>query len=98
MKTSTLVTAAVLILTTVIVSASPPAPAFHPFVGAKKPAPGKKDEAVMRNPQAQTIASPLASETRAVIAADGSLEIRCREVPSQRRHDSDAHAIPGPHR
>lgn len=98
MKTSTLAAAAALALTVATVSASPPAPAFHPLAGAKKSAPGKKDGAVMRSPQTQTIAAPVVSETRAVIAADGRLEIRCREVPNQRQHGPDGHAIPGPQR
>ncbi len=97
MKTSALAAAAVLALTTGAVSASPPAPAFHPFVGAKKSA-ATKDGAAMRSPQAQTITAPLVSETRAVIAADGSLDIQCREVPNPRRRDSDDHAGPGPRR
>lgn len=97
MKTSALAAAAVLALATGIVSASPPVPAFHRFVGAKKAA---TDQAgpVMRSPQAQTIAAPLVSETRAVVDADGSLDIKCREVPNPRLRDSDDHAGPGPRR
>ncbi|WP_313914366.1 hypothetical protein [Tahibacter sp.] len=52
----------------------------------------------MRSPQAQTIAAPLVSETRAVVAADGSLDIKCHEVPNPRLRDSDNRAGPGPHR
>jgi hypothetical protein len=95
MKTSALAAAAILALTTGAVSANPPAPAFHPFVGAKKAA--AKDGA-MRSPRAQTIAAPLVSETRAVVAADGSLDIKCREVPNPRQRDSDDHAGPEPRR
>lgn len=97
MKTSALAAAAVLALTTGAVSANPPAPAFHPFVGAKKSA-TTKDGAAMRSPQAQTITAPLVSETRAVVAADGSLDIQCREVPNPRRRDSDDGVDPGPRR
>jgi hypothetical protein len=97
MKTRALVAAAVLALTTGVVSASPPAPAFHPFVGAKKSA-AAKDGPAMRSPHAQTIAAPLVSETRAVVAADGSLDIKCREVPNPRLRDSDDVAGPGPRR
>jgi len=97
MKTRALAAATTLILTTGIVSASPPAPAFHPFVGSKKSATAK-DEPAMRTPQAQTIDAPLVSETRAVVAADGSLDIKCREVPNPRRRDSDNHVGPGPRR
>jgi hypothetical protein len=101
MKINALATVAILAMTTGAVSANPPAPAFHPFVGAKKSATtkdGVADGAAMRSAQAQTIAAPLVSETRAVIAADGSLDIKCREVPNPRRRDSDDHAGPGPRR
>ncbi len=97
MKTSALAAAAVLALTTGIVSASQPAPAFHPFVGAKKST-TDKGRTAMRSPLAQTIAAPLVSETRAIVAADGSLDIKCREVPNPRLRDSDNHAGPGPRR
>lgn len=96
MKTSALAAAAILALTG-IVSASPPAPAFHLFVGAKKSAPDKNGSA-MRSPQAQIIAAPLVSETRAVVAADGSLDIKCQEVPNPRLRDSDSRTGPGPRR
>jgi len=97
MKTSALAAAAVLAMTTGTVSASPPAPDFHPFVGAKKSA-AAKDGAAMRSPQEQTITAPLVSETRAFVATDGSLDIKCREVPNPRRRDSDDHAGAGPRR
>lgn len=97
MKTCALAATAVLALATGIVSASPPTPAFHPFVGAKRSTTDKVGP-VMRSPQAQTIAAPLVSETRAVVAADGRLDIKCREVPNPRLRDSDNRAGPGPRR
>ncbi len=96
MKTTALAAAA-LILSSGIVSASPPEPAFHPYVGSKKSS-HAKDEPAMRSPQAQTIDAPIVSETRAVIAADGSLDIKCREVPNPRRRDPDSRDVPGPRR
>lgn len=96
MNTSALAAAAALLLATGVVSASPPAPTFHPFIGRKSTT--VNDGPAMRTPQAQTIAAPLVSETRVVVAADGSLEIKCREVPNPRRRDSDDHVVPGPRR
>ncbi len=50
----------------------------------------------MRSPLAQTIATPLVSETQAIPTADGGLEIKCREVPNPRLRDADDRNLPGP--
>jgi hypothetical protein len=77
--------------------AAPPAPEFLPLAGSKHPAQAKNGP-VMRSAEAQTIASPLISEVRAVPGPDGRIQIRCRELPNPQREDADRHAGPGPQR
>lgn len=82
------------LLTTLPVAAATQ-PDFQPLAGGKSAATAKNGP-VMRSPLAQTIAAPLVSETQAVPTADGSLEIKCREVPNPRLRDSDGRTLPGP--
>lgn len=75
--------------------AATPAPTFQPLAGSKSAATANNG-AVMRAPQAMR--PPLVSETRAIPRPDGSLEIKCREVPNPRLRDADDRILPGPRR
>ncbi|WP_257387961.1 hypothetical protein [Tahibacter caeni] len=79
------------------VPAATPAPEFLPLAGSKHPSQAKGGP-IMRSVGTQTMAAPLISEVRAVPGPDGSIRIRCRELPNPGRHDADRHAGPGPQR
>lgn len=70
-------------------------PDFQPLAGGKNAATAKNGP-IMRSPLAQTIATPLVSETQVVPTQDGRLEIKCREVPNPRLRDADDRNLPGP--
>jgi hypothetical protein len=93
MKTTLLLGA----LLTALPVAAATQPEFQPLAGGKNAATAKNGP-VMRSPLAQTIATPLVSETQAIPTADGGLEIKCREVPNPRLRDVDDRNLPGPQR
>lgn len=73
-----------------------PAPTFHPLAMTKRAGHGAAPT-TQRAVRPEAVPSPVASETRVVPRADGSLDIRCREVVNPHR-DADAHALEGSQR